>query len=129
MTLDQLFSKGVAWVMNTTEGRNVFPVLYKKYSGKSVCPTCPSDIYRAYFELKNKLKTNTMQVKPKYVMKPGVLIQMADGRDFSAANITDEIVEELLALNPVYAKYFDKVEEDVVEQTEPESIENIEEEN
>src|SRR5688572_23429670 len=106
MTVDELFSKGIAWAMNTIEGRKTFASLYKEYSGKAVCPTCPSDIYRAYFELKNKLKNNTMQTKPKYVMKPGVLIQMTNGRDFSAANITDEIVEELLALNPTYAKYF-----------------------
>jgi hypothetical protein len=106
-----IIQKGVSWCMYNPIGRMAFTKAYNTALGKTVCASCPSELYKAFFEFKNHIENQNKPIMPnkKYQLKPGVLLQVKFAEVYSNDTITDEIAERLLNQNPQYAKYFEPV--------------------
>lgn len=94
-------------------GRMAFTKAYNSLLGRTVCASCPSELYKAFFEFKNHVKSQNKPIMPskKYNLKTGVLLQVKFAEVYSNDTITDEIAERLLSQNPQYAKYFEPIAE------------------
>ena len=79
---------------------------YRELFGKEICLTCGGDIRNAYYKIRSHFDNpNVMKLqgKPamKYKLKKGIiLIHPSTKAMYSHMNITDEIAEEILSLNP-----------------------------
>lgn len=99
--------------LTRAENINIIANAYRDLFGKELCVTCGGDIRNAYYKIRSHFDNpNVMKLqgKPasKYKLKKGIiLIHPSTSAMYSHMNITDEIAEEILSLNPNCASKFE----------------------
>lgn len=79
---------------------------YRELFGRELCVTCGGDIRNAYYKIRSHFNNpNVMKLQgipaSKYKLKQGIiLIHPTTSEMYSHMNITDEVAEEILTLNP-----------------------------
>ena len=92
---------------------NIIANAYLELFGKQICVTCGGEIRNAYYKIRSHFDNpNVMKLqgKPasKYKLKKGIiLIHPSTSAMYSHMNMTDEIAEEILSLNPNCASKFE----------------------
>jgi hypothetical protein len=95
--------------------------LYKETFGKGVvCGTCPGNLYRDYFKLKNYLSLPSneqdMQSTKNFTLKTGSLISFK-GVTYSEKYLPEAACIEMLLARPELRKKFKTVNEDLLKET------------
>ena len=98
-----------------------FITLYKKTFGKVVvCGTCPGNLYRDYFKLKNYLSLPSneqdMQSTKNFTLKTGSLISFK-GVTYSEKYLPEAACIEMLLARPELRKKFKVINEDLLKET------------
>lgn len=89
--------------------------IYYELFGREITNKGCSDCYRdAYIEIKIKLKKDkTMPKKSDYKLKAGAVITFfGQSKAYTSANLTNEVAEKYLALNPSNANMFAELPDD-----------------
>lgn len=101
--------------LTRAENINIIANAYRDLFGKELCVTCGGDIRNAYYKIRSHFDNpNVMKLqgKPasKYKLKKGIiLIHPSTSAMYSHMNITDEIAEEILSLNPNCVSKFESL--------------------
>ena len=95
-------------MLDLTNAKNIQTIAnaYRELFGKELCVTCGGDIRNAYYKIRSHFDNpNVMKLQgkaaSKYKLKKGIiLIHPNTNEMYSHMNITDEIAEEILSINP-----------------------------
>jgi hypothetical protein len=121
--------------MYNSQAQKEFAVLFKSTFGKGlVCGSCPGNLYRDYFKLKNYLSLPSneqdMQSNNNFTLKTGSLISFK-GVTYSEKYLPEAACIEMLLARPELRKKFKTINEDLLKETpvvETEVIEKVIEE-
>jgi hypothetical protein len=117
-------------VMYNQQAQKEFATLFKLTFGKGVvCGTCPANLYRDYFKLKNYLSLpaneQDMQLTKNFVLKSGSLITF-QGVTYSEKYLPEAACIEMLLSRPELRKKFKTINEDLLKETpKPKVIEKV----
>lgn len=108
-------------VMYNQQAQKEFAELFKQTFGKGVvCGTCPANLYRDYFKLKNYLsltpKEQDMQSTKNFVLQTGALITFK-GITYSEKYLPEAACIEMLLARPELRKKFKTINEDLLKET------------
>lgn len=99
----------------STLDRAFLDKVYYDLFGREITNRGCSDCYRdAYMEIKIKLKKNkAMPKKSDYMLKAGAVISFfGHSKAYTSANLTNEVAEKYLAMNPANSKLFAELPDD-----------------
>jgi hypothetical protein len=121
--------------MYNSQAQKEFAVLFKSTFGKGVvCGSCPGNLYRDYFKLKNYLSLPSneqdMQSTKNFTLKTGSLISFK-GVTYSEKYLPESACIEMLLARPELRKKFKTINEDLLKESpvvETEVIEKVIEE-
>ena len=116
-------------VMYNQQAQKEFAVLFKSTFGKGVvCGTCPANLYRDYFKLKNYLSLpaneQDMQSTKNFVLKSGSLISF-QGVTYSEKYLPEAACIEMLLARPELRKKFKTINEDLLKETPKAVVEKV----
>jgi hypothetical protein len=108
-------------VMYNPQAQKEFAVLFKSTFGKGVvCGSCPGNLYRDYFKLKNYLSLPSneqdMQSTNNFTLKTGSLISFK-GVTYSEKYLPEAACIEMLLARPELRKKFKTINEDLLKET------------
>lgn len=99
----------------STHDRTFLDKVYYALLGREITNRGCNDCYRdAYIEIKFKLKKDkAMPKKPDYRLKAGAVISFfGHSKAYTSANLTNEVAEKYLAMNPANANLFAEMPDD-----------------
>jgi hypothetical protein len=107
-------------VMYNSQAQKEFAKLFKDTFGKGVvCGTCPGNLYRDYFKLKNYLSLPSneqdMQSTKNFVLNTGALISFK-GVTYSEKYLPEAACIEMLLARPELRKKFKVVNEELLKE-------------
>lgn len=108
-------------VMYNSQAQKEFAKLFKDTFGKGVvCGTCPGNLYKDYFKLKNYLSLTPneqdMQSTKNFVLNTGALISFK-GVTYSEKYLPEAACIEMLLARPELLKKFKVVNEELLKET------------
>jgi hypothetical protein len=107
-------------VMYNSQAQKEFAKLFKDTFGKGVvCGSCPGNLYRDYFKLKNYLSLPSneqdMQSTKNFVLNTGALISFK-GVTYSEKYLPEAVCIEMLLARPELRKKFKVVNEELLKE-------------
>ena len=107
-------------VMYNSQAQKEFAKLFKDTFGKKVvCGSCPGNLYRDYFKLKNYLSLPSneqdMQSTKNFVLNTGALISFK-GVTYSEKYLPEAVCIEMLLARPELRKKFKVVNEELLKE-------------
>lgn len=108
-------------VMYNQQAQKEFAKLFKDTFGKGVvCGTCPGNLYKDYFKLKNYLSLTPneqdMQSNKNFILNTGALISFK-GVTYSEKYLPEAACIEMLLARPELRKKFKVVNEELLKET------------